>query len=962
MPTVQTGQWGPRIRPVIPNPPRDAGSTVKRRRLPLLDPVILLAIMVLGGLGVANLVTIGAADLAVRHAVMFGAGCVVMVVAAWLGGPRLPQLGWGLYAVSIAALLMVLATDPGSRNVRRWLDLGVVTVQPSELAKVSVVLVLATVLGHGYTRRRFLAALVLAAVPVGLVMMQPDLSTGLVLAAVAAFVIILARVPLLPLLPLFAAALAALPLAVLFLEPYQLGRLEAYLSGARDASGAGWAMLQAEIAVAIGGLWGSAGEPLHDLRVTYIPEAEHDLAFASLVHSWGLLAGTAVAVAVLAIVWRTAVISRQARIPGGALLAGGVGALFGVQTVVSIGANLGLLPHTGLPIPMFSYGGTAALTHLAALGLVLAARRQTSARWRLWDPPEDRQRRPRWARLGAVVLTANLVALSYFTWHTQQTRSVELRAASEEQMTRCVRIPAERGTIEDRDGRVLAVNSDHYDVRVFPGLFPVDDPAMVETLADAVDAELDEVRAHLADPDRELTVTVATVTPEAARELVDQDLPGILVAPTEQRSYPHGRLLGPMLGFVGVGTPADMERWPDLPLGARVGRSGLEQHYDDVLRGTDGQQCVYVDPRGTPMAAAGRVEPEAGADLRLHLDLDLQRVAADAVAAAMDSSGGDIGAAVVMDAQTGAVLAMAGLPSFDNNVFTPPIDPDELRAEIEAPGRPLLHQAVQHPAPPGSTFKLVTAAANMRYHEIPPSRVVPTGASYTLGGHTFQNWRPMPPQDMVQAIAWSNNVYFYDLAWRLGPERLISVARDLGVGQRTGIDLPAESPGVLGTPDSVEEAGGTWYAGATVILGIGQGQVVATPLQVARWTAGIAAGELVTPRLAASTGGDVLDGPEPTPLPFADELDPVREGMRAAVTGGTAAVVRDLPVAAGGKTGSAQNPASGLDAPDSWFTVAAPVDDPDVVVTVYVRGGGQGSATSGPAAREILESYLDKFG
>ncbi|AYY13354.1 cell division protein [Actinobacteria bacterium YIM 96077] len=933
---------------------------MKNRRVRAVDPVVLGAVLVLAGLGALNLITIGASNLALRHVVIVGGGLVVMAVAARLGFARLPLLAWGMYALALAGLLAVLAGDGGARNARRWLDLGITTVQPSELAKVAVVLVLATLLGQGYTRRRFLVALGLAAAPVGLIVLQPDLSTALVLAAMAAFVVILARVPLVPLLPLFGAALAVLPMAVLFLEPYQLGRLQAFVSGERGASGPGWAMLQAEIAVAVGGLSGSADEPLHDLRVEYIPEAQHDLAFASIVHSWGLLAGVAVALAVLALVWRAALISRQAQLSEGALLAGGVAALLGVQTVVSIAANLGLAPHTGLPIPLFSYGGTAATSLLLAFGLVLAARRHTYTRWSLWDPPPERQRRPRFARVGALVLSANLFGLAYFTWHTQDVRSDELRAVSEEQMMRCLRLPAERGVIEDRNGEVLASNADQYDVRVLPGLFPDHNAGAVENLASMVDGSSDDLHDEFAGKGEELDVTVATVGPDAAAELIDADLPGVLVAPSERRDYPHGRLLGPMLGFVGVGTSEDMDRWPDLPLGATVGQAGLERQYDETLRGTDGEQCVYVDPQNRPVAAAGRTDPEPGGDVHLNLDLDLQEVANDAVATAMEESGGDVGAAVLMDARTGAVLAMAGIPAYDNNVYTPPIDRDRLQEEINAPGQPLFHQAIQHAAPPGSTFKLVTAAANAEYEALPPDRVVPTGASYTLGGHTFENWRPMPPQDLVQAIAWSNNVYFYDLAWKLGADRLTTVAQQLGAGERSGIDLPAESAGVLGTPESVEEAGGTWYPGATVVLGIGQGPVVATPLQVARWTAGIATGEMVTPQLAASSGDEEIEPSEPESLSFADRLDPVRDGMRAAGSGGTAALLNELPVDAGGKTGSAENPASPTSEPDSWFTAVAPIDDPDVVATVYVRGGGMGSTTSGPAALEILQAYFEQ--
>ena len=207
-----------------------------------------------------------------------------------------------------------------------------------------------------------------------------------------------------------------------------------------------------------------------------------------------------------------------------------------------------------------------------------------------------------------------------------------------------------------------------------------------------------------------------------------------------------------------------------------------------------------------------------------------------------------------MDPRSGQVLAIASTPSFDNNVYGPPVDAAALRDVAAAPGSPMLEHVTQAVAPPGSTFKLVVAAANQAHPVFPPEQAVPTGADFTYGGHTFGNWKPMGPMNLVQSIAMSNDVYFYKLAVALGPDAMIDTARALGVGQRTGIDLPAESGGYLGTPDSVRANGGTWYGGSTVILGIGQGYLQVTPLQNARWTAAVATGRLVTPRLGLAVG------------------------------------------------------------------------------------------------------------
>ncbi|MDV6013409.1 cell division protein [Haloechinothrix sp. LS1_15] len=936
---------------------RPSGGEPERR---VVDPWIVGAAATLVLLGLANLVALGMTTLAIRHALVGVVGLSVMVLLARLRVQALPRLAWIVYLVSVALLFAVPVAGHTVKGAQRWLDLGVLTVQPSEIAKLGVLLLLAHLLARGYSKLRLLGAIGLTAVPVALTALQPDLSTALVLAVIAAFVVVLARVPLLPLLPIFGLAMAALPLTLLVLRPYQLDRLEAYASGARDAEGAGWAALQAEIAIAGGGLLGRAREPLFDLRASYLPEREHDLAFASVVHAWGLLGGLVVVAAILVLVWRAAQASRMARSPEAALIAAGVAAMFGLHALVSIAANLTLLPHTGLPIPLFSYGGTVAMVHFVALGMVLAARRDGHDR-PLWAPPPRERHHPRLARTGALVLTANLVAMSAFAWHVQVARGEELRQEGEDQMTRCIRLPAERGTIQDRDGEILAANQDRQEIHVVPGLFPDGDDGAVRRLAELVDDSPSALREAMARSD-ELHVEVATVEPETGERVAEAGLPGVLVAPSQRRHYPHGEMLGPMLGFVGVGTPADMHRSPGLPLGAMVGRTGLEQQYDALLRGTDGRQCVYVDPEGRPAAAAERVDPVPGEHLRLHLDLDMQRVATESLQEAVATSTGDLGGAFAMDVRTGAVLAMASTPAYDNNVYVPPLDSDEIAAAMDGPGLPMHEHNSQVPLPPGSTYKIVVAAANAAYGGFPPDRVIPTGGSFSFGGHTFDNWRPMGPHNLTDAIAMSDNVYFYKLALELGPERISAVAEELGVGRPTGIDLPGESAGFLGTPDSVEQIGGHWYAGSTVLMGIGQGPLTVTGLHSARWTAALASGEVVTPQLAAGFGRDEfngIDSAEPRELSFSAELDSVQEGMRAAVTGGTAGQLDELPITSMAKTGTAEDPSDGNDEPHAWFSAVAPAEDPEIAVTVFVRGGGFGSSTSGPVVSDILEYFAD---
>ena len=945
----------------------------RNRRGAAFDLLAVAAALALVGLGLANLALTGTPELAVRQAMIAGGGLLALI-AFWRFRVRLlGVLGWLAYGASVALLAGVLVAGASANGATRWIAVGSLSFQPSELAKLGLLLVLAGVLGSSLPEwQRFVAAVLLALVPIALTVAQPDLSTTTLLAVLAGAMLIIGRVPARFLLPLAAAAAVSAPLAIGLLRPYQVERLGSFLVGAHESpTGSGWAVRQAQIAVGSGTLFGRTDDPLRLLRAQYVPERETDLALASLVGQWGLVAGAGAVVAALFLVWRLALAARTSRTPHGALVGGGLAILLGVETVVSVGGNLGLLPLAGVPFPLLSYGGTALVVHLAAIGVVLAVRRDGGRR-PLWALPRLRNPRPRLVRATALALSASLVLFGLYGWQLQSTEGPALQLAGQEQMTRCVRLPAPRGAITDRHGAVLATNavdtgSGTDRVAVVPALLRAH-PADVDRLAALVGGLSDDLGAQLARAEATtLELSVADVPRSTGDAITAAGIPGVFVAADPRRTYPTGGLLGPVLGFTGIATPTDVERIPDLPPGEIVGRAGLEQRYDAVLRGINGQQCLYVDPRGVPVALGPRQEPVPGADLRLSIDLGLQRqLDAGLVAAvrAQPRPTGRIGAAVAMDPRSGQILAIASTPSFDNNVYGPPLDASALRDVAAAPGSPMLDHVTQAVAPPGSTFKLVVAAANQAHPVIAPKQAIPTGADFTYGGHTFGNWKPMGPMNLPESIAMSNDVYFYKLAVALGPDAMIDTARVLGVGRRTGIDLPAEADGYLGTPDSVHASGGTWYGGSTVILGIGQGYLQVTPLQNARWTAAVATGKLVTPRLglAVGTGEDTYTALPPqaaTPLPFAGALGPIREGMRAAVTGGTAVRLADLPAAVGGKSGTAQDGGLTDGSYDNWMTAAAPMDDPEIVVTALVQGPGQGANSAKDVVDTGLRHYLD---
>lgn len=951
--SVERGGPGPS------RPPMLSAAPVR----PHLDAIALAGVATLTALGLVNLDALGG-DLVWRQARAVVLGVVLFLVLSRFRTASLPWLGWGSYGASVVLLLIVEVGGVTAGGAQRWLAVGPVSVQPAELAKLGLVLVLAQVLSRERPwPTRMAQALGLAALPIGLVFLQPDLSTAIVLLGLTLTMLVLGRIPWRAIVGLFAAGLAVLPFAELVLEPYQRERISAFVDRSDVASGPAWSILQAHIAVATGGLTGTSGDPLAGLMSDYLPQRETDLAFASLVEQWGIAAGALAVLAAAVVVWRVAGASRHARTAGAALSAAGFAGLLGIEVVVSVATNLGLIPTAGVPFPLLSYGGSTAAVHLAALGIVLGIRAEADRR-ELWLSAVWRRSHPRMVRVAALAVCASLAGMIGFGWHLQQTQGTQLREAGYDQMTRCVRIPAPRGAIEDRHGTPLAVNLARREVWVVPALVDRQGRHRLAALVARPPAVVDRL---LGRERTAVAVKVATLPVAAGSRVARAGLEGVVVVPSTRRFYPYGALLGPVLGWTGIATPDDERRWPGLPLGEIVGRTGVEQAYDPVLRGVNGKLCVYVDPAGVPVAMGPRVPPVRGAGLRLALDLDLQKqLNANLVRALRGFPGeprGDIGGAVVVHPRNGQVLAMASLPSYDDNTYGPPVDQKGLARLYDAPGLPMLNKAIQVAAPPGSTFKLVVAAANMVHPTFPPGLVIPTGGAWTLGDHTFGNWMTMGPMDMVQAIAWSNDVYFYKLAWAMGPRPIIHTARRLGVGAPTGIDLPGESAGYLGTPVTVDRNGGTWYPGSTVILGIGQGYITTTPLQNALWTGGIATGSMVTPHVAfaiESSPGQFtrLAWPSARRLPFADRLSPVRDGMVAAVASGTASILRVLPVTAGAKTGSAEDPSAPNGAPDSWFSAVAPMHRPDVAATSFVRGGGHGVSTSGQVVLPTLQYFF----
>src|SRR3954452_12697932 len=426
---------------------RTARSLVRRTDRPRAraDLVSMSALVVLAGLGLLNLHGLHLRSLEAHQLATVIIGVALFLAVRRLAPAPLTRFGWACYAVSVTLLAAVILLGSDSYGARRWITLGSSTLQPAELAKAGVILVLANVLG---TQRRWqwrlTVALIIAGVPIALVALEPDLSTATVLTITTLIMLGLWQIPMRALLPLVGAVVFLAPLGEHLLKPYQAERLHAFLSGSRSAGGSGGTILQAHIALAWGGISGQAGKSLNVVMADYLSARETDLAFASLIEQWGIRAGALAVLAAAVLAWRGAVNSRSAGTKGAALSAAGFAMLIATEVCVSVAANLGLLPTAGVPFPLLSYGGTAAAVHIAMAGLIIGQRAQAQ-RHQLWLSARWRRPRPRLVRLAALAVVAGLVAMLGFGWHVQRDRGDALRAAGLTQMTRCVGIHAPRG-------------------------------------------------------------------------------------------------------------------------------------------------------------------------------------------------------------------------------------------------------------------------------------------------------------------------------------------------------------------------------------------------------------------------------------------------------------------------------------------------------------------------------------
>ena len=571
----------------------------------------------------------------------------------------------------------------------------------------------------------------------------------------------------------------------------------------------------------------------------------------------------------------------------------------------------------------------------------------------------------RLAVLQAVVVVLLAVLVVQF-WNLQVVRARHFRQLAENNRSRLVTLAAPRGALLDREGRVLVGNRPSFTV-VLNAEHRENLDRVVSRLATTLGVGEATIRERLArrQPYQPLVIKAdATLDDVAALEARRLELPEVSVDVVPLRSYPLASAAAHALGRVGEITERQLEL-PDfksLAPGALIGQAGVESHYNRQLMGKDGYRRVIVNSRGLEVAEAERQSPEDGPNLTLSIDARLQAAIEHAFA-------GRAGSAVALDPQTGEVLAMASTPAYDPNAFTNGIEPALWARLASDRDTPLMNRVIQGSYSPGSTFKVIEAAAALEEGVITPSTTFYCPGYLSVYNTIFHCSRPggggHGTMDVRHALALSCNVFFYNVGIRLEIGRLAKWAKLMGLGSPTGIDLPYEAAGLMPSPEWKQRMFQTpWYAGETVSVAIGQGQVSATPLQMARVAAIIAnGGKLVRPHLVKGVG----DVP-PQPLGIRPEtIDTVKAGMIAVVAEGTGWRARLSEIQVAGKTGSAQvvakarlarSPGAHELQPHGWFICFAPADRPTIALAVLVEHGRSGGESAAPVAREILAEYF----
>lgn len=569
--------------------------------------------------------------------------------------------------------------------------------------------------------------------------------------------------------------------------------------------------------------------------------------------------------------------------------------------------------------------------------------------------------------LPLVIVGIALAVILIRLWYIQVVIGEDLSERGRALRTSEVSRLAPRGLIYDRNGTLVAGIQPEIVLTAVPSAMNRN-PWVLAKVAGMIGVPVEKLQEKVKSsewrPHLPATIHVGVPIEIAARIVENSDaLPGIGVESQPMRVTLDTKSLCHLLGYVWTPVDRDVERLSalDIKPADYVGRDGLERVYERELMGTPGTERLEFDAKRRPLRVIERDSPIPGNRLILSLDLKLQQRAQQLLA-------GKSGAAVAIDPSTGEVLCMVSSPGFDAKVFQRGISTANWKKLQSDEGHPMINRAIGSRYSPGSTFKIVVAIAAMEKGIFSLSRPTVCRGYYAVGNRRSRCLGVHGAITFHNAFARSCNTYFSDLAMRIGPEALTATALRLGLGRKTGIDLPSENPGLVPTQEWLESRPTPlkWYPGDTVNLGIGQGAMAATPLQMAL-VAGIAAKNgvgyrphLVRAMLPGKGGTEAV----PTPLETLSRVEgppdfwqALQRAMVSVIDSGTARGAATIPgLEWGGKTGSAEH--AKREQTHSWFVGVAPMKDPKIAVCVLVEAAGHGSTVAAPIAREVVKTYL----
>jgi penicillin-binding protein 2 len=530
-----------------------------------------------------------------------------------------------------------------------------------------------------------------------------------------------------------------------------------------------------------------------------------------------------------------------------------------------------------------------------------------------------------------------------------------------------VPILAPRGRILDRDGRVIVDNHSSFTLILAREYLKEEH---LRAIAQGLDLDyndlLDKVRRFASRPKYEPIVLKEELSP-AELAFVDSHrdfFPELVKIQAQRRLYPQNGMMAHVIGYTGEISESELDdpAFAKYEPGAVIGKFGVEREYNDLLMGVDGQRQVVVDNRGQVRDVLKEKPAIPGKDLQLTIDLDLQVVAE----LAMEGKNGSV---VALDPHTGEVLAMVSRPTFDPNKFAVHIKPKDWKEIMDNKDNPMLNRAIQAQQAPGSTFKPIVALAGLETSTIDDKYTIHCPGGATFYGHYYHCWQKggHGTVQLHKGIVQSCDVYFYNVANKLGIDQIAFYANIVGYGKKTGIDLPHEKEGVVPSTEwKLRNYRQKWYAGETISVGIGQGALTVTPLQMARAIGGMSiGGAWHHPHLVKAL--DAKDQPDVWHL-NPDNVKEVIDGMYGVVNEGGTGVRARLPnIEVCGKTGSAQVASNEFThgksdknlKDNAWFVGFAPRQAPEIVVVAFFEHGEHGQFAA-PIVRDVLKAYFDK--